>query len=106
MLSIYKSRQCSFDRPGKCDRESKHYVNCPLDYDTKMRLQRAALENRLKRSQRAEFPQKRRECAAILRRCLLLNASKRCIVPAERRNRKKGKVRDRCNEFNERAGFG
>ncbi|WP_457663605.1 hypothetical protein [Sinorhizobium medicae] len=40
--------QCSFDHPGKCDRESKHYVNCPLDYDTKMRLQRAALENDVK----------------------------------------------------------
>ncbi|MDX0698056.1 hypothetical protein GOD53_29085 [Sinorhizobium medicae] len=30
------------------DRESKHYVNCPLDYDTKMRLQKAALENEVK----------------------------------------------------------
>ncbi|WP_331375164.1 hypothetical protein [Sinorhizobium chiapasense] len=30
------------------DRESKHYVNCPLDYDTKMRLQKAALENDVK----------------------------------------------------------
>nr|WP_153404839.1 hypothetical protein [Sinorhizobium meliloti] len=48
VLSVYKSRQCSFDHPGKCDRESKHYVNCPLDYDTKMRLQRAALENDVK----------------------------------------------------------
>jgi len=27
------------------DRESKHYVNCPLDYDTKVRLQKAAIEN-------------------------------------------------------------
>jgi len=45
VLSIHKSRRCSFDRPGKCDRESKHHVNCPLDYDTKMRLQRATLEN-------------------------------------------------------------
>ncbi|ASP89404.1 hypothetical protein CDO26_34625 (plasmid) [Sinorhizobium meliloti] len=48
MLSIHKSRHCSFDRLGKCDRESKHYVNCPLDYDTKIRLQRAALENDVK----------------------------------------------------------
>jgi hypothetical protein len=30
------------------DRESKHYVNCPLDYDTKTRLQKAALENDVK----------------------------------------------------------
>ncbi|PST24936.1 hypothetical protein C7U60_07755 [Mesorhizobium plurifarium] len=30
------------------DRESKHYVNCPLDYDTKMRLQKAAIENDVK----------------------------------------------------------
>ncbi|PDT50830.1 MULTISPECIES: hypothetical protein [Sinorhizobium] len=30
------------------DRESKHYVNCPLDYDTKKRLERAALENDVK----------------------------------------------------------
>ncbi|ASY67057.1 hypothetical protein SJ05684_a37430 (plasmid) [Sinorhizobium sojae CCBAU 05684] len=30
------------------DRESKHYVNCPLDYDTKMRLQKAALDNDVK----------------------------------------------------------
>ncbi|RVG97313.1 hypothetical protein [Sinorhizobium meliloti] len=30
------------------DRESKHYVNCPLDYDTKTRLQKAALENEVK----------------------------------------------------------
>lgn len=30
------------------DRESKHYVNCPLDYDTKIRLQKAALENDVK----------------------------------------------------------
>ena len=29
-------------------RESKHYVNCPLDYDTKKRLERAASENDLK----------------------------------------------------------
>lgn len=29
-------------------REAKHYVNCPLDYDTKMRLQKAAFENDLK----------------------------------------------------------
>ncbi|WP_457661412.1 hypothetical protein [Sinorhizobium medicae] len=42
MLSIYKSRHCSFDRLGKSDRESEHHVNCPLDYDTKMRLQSAA----------------------------------------------------------------
>ncbi|WP_246802772.1 hypothetical protein [Ensifer sp. ENS02] len=30
------------------DRESKHYVNCPLDYDTKKRLEKAALENDVK----------------------------------------------------------
>lgn len=30
------------------DRESKHYVNCPLDYETKMRLQKAAIENDVK----------------------------------------------------------
>lgn len=30
------------------DRQSKHYVNCPLDYDTKMRLQKAALDNDVK----------------------------------------------------------
>ncbi|KKA09326.1 hypothetical protein VP03_30995 [Sinorhizobium meliloti] len=30
------------------DRESKHYANCPLDYDTKMRLQKAAIENDVK----------------------------------------------------------
>ncbi|MDE3795783.1 hypothetical protein I7G59_00345 [Sinorhizobium meliloti] len=30
------------------DRESKHYVNCPLDYGTKMRLQKAAIENDVK----------------------------------------------------------
>ncbi|RVG00701.1 hypothetical protein CN172_10660 [Sinorhizobium meliloti] len=30
------------------DRESRHYVNCPLDYDTKMRLQKAAIENDVK----------------------------------------------------------
>ncbi|RWM09732.1 MAG: hypothetical protein EOR72_25770 [Mesorhizobium sp.] len=29
-------------------RESKHFVNVPLDYETKMRLQKAALENDLK----------------------------------------------------------
>ncbi|WP_370453364.1 hypothetical protein [Mesorhizobium sp.] len=29
-------------------REAKHYVNCPLDYDTKMRLQRAAFDNDIK----------------------------------------------------------
>ncbi|MGV1788503.1 MULTISPECIES: hypothetical protein [Agrobacterium] len=29
-------------------RESKHFVNCPLDYDTKKRLERAASENDLK----------------------------------------------------------
>lgn len=29
-------------------REAKHFVNCPLDYDTKMRLQKAAFENDLK----------------------------------------------------------
>lgn len=29
-------------------REAKHYVNCPLDYETKMRLQKAAFENDLK----------------------------------------------------------
>lgn len=42
MLSIHKSRHRSFERLGKCDRESEHHVNGPLDYDTKMRLQRAA----------------------------------------------------------------
>ncbi|MFA1626959.1 hypothetical protein ACDY96_30780 [Rhizobium mongolense] len=30
------------------DRESKHYVNCPLDYETKKRLEKAALENDVK----------------------------------------------------------
>ncbi|WP_037461845.1 hypothetical protein [Sinorhizobium fredii] len=30
------------------DRESKHYVNCPLDYDTKKRLEKAAIENDVK----------------------------------------------------------
>ena len=30
------------------DRESKHYVNCPLDYNTKKRLEKAALENDVK----------------------------------------------------------
>jgi len=44
VISIHKSRHCSFDRLGKSDRESKHQANCPLDYDMKMRLQRAALE--------------------------------------------------------------
>ncbi|WP_258124258.1 hypothetical protein [Mesorhizobium onobrychidis] len=29
-------------------REAKHYVNCPLDYDTKMRLQKAAFDNDIK----------------------------------------------------------
>lgn len=29
-------------------RESKHFVNCPLDYDTKKRLERAASENDVK----------------------------------------------------------
>jgi hypothetical protein len=29
-------------------RESKHFVNVPLDYETKRRLQKAALENDLK----------------------------------------------------------
>ncbi|WP_292281439.1 hypothetical protein [Mesorhizobium sp.] len=29
-------------------RESKHFVNVPLDYEMKMRLQKAALENDLK----------------------------------------------------------
>lgn len=29
-------------------RESKHFVNCPLDYDTKKRLERAASDNDLK----------------------------------------------------------
>lgn len=30
------------------DRQSKHYVNVPLDYDTKKRLERAASENDVK----------------------------------------------------------
>ncbi|XOK15651.1 hypothetical protein ACI6PO_27850 (plasmid) [Agrobacterium tumefaciens] len=30
------------------DRESKHYVNCPLDYETKKRLEKAAIENDVK----------------------------------------------------------
>jgi hypothetical protein len=30
------------------ERESKHFVNVPLDYDTKKRLERAAYENDLK----------------------------------------------------------
>ncbi len=30
------------------DRESKHYVNCPLNYDTKKRLERASFENDVK----------------------------------------------------------
>lgn len=30
------------------ERESKHFVNVPLDYDTKKRLERAAFENDLK----------------------------------------------------------
>ncbi|WQO70789.1 hypothetical protein U8C40_39170 (plasmid) [Sinorhizobium medicae] len=34
--------------PASVTARSKHYVNCPLDYDTKMRLQRAALENDVK----------------------------------------------------------
>ncbi|WP_457659729.1 hypothetical protein [Sinorhizobium medicae] len=42
MLSIHKSRHCSFDRLGRCNREFEHPVNCPLDYDTKMRLQSCA----------------------------------------------------------------
>lgn len=29
-------------------RESKHFVNCPLDFDTKQRLARAAVENEIK----------------------------------------------------------
>lgn len=29
-------------------RESKHFVNVPLDYETKMRLQKASFENDLK----------------------------------------------------------
>ncbi|BCH20132.1 hypothetical protein MesoLjLa_69830 (plasmid) [Mesorhizobium sp. L-2-11] len=29
-------------------REAKHYVNCPLDYDTKLRLQKAAFDNDIK----------------------------------------------------------
>ncbi|WP_292331622.1 hypothetical protein [Mesorhizobium sp.] len=29
-------------------REAKHYVNCPLDYDAKMRLQKAAFDNDIK----------------------------------------------------------
>ncbi len=29
-------------------RESKHFVNVPLDYDTKMRLQKASFDNDLK----------------------------------------------------------
>lgn len=29
-------------------RESKHFVNCPLDYETKKRLERAASENDVK----------------------------------------------------------
>lgn len=29
-------------------RESKHFVNCPLNYDTKQRLMRAATENNVK----------------------------------------------------------
>jgi hypothetical protein len=29
-------------------REAKRYVNCPLDYDTKMRLQKAAFDNDIK----------------------------------------------------------
>lgn len=30
------------------DRESKHYVNCPLNYETKKRLERASFENDVK----------------------------------------------------------
>ncbi|MBC2887662.1 hypothetical protein H7Q97_19995 [Ochrobactrum sp. CM-21-5] len=30
------------------ERESKHFVNVPLDYDTKRRLERAAHDNDLK----------------------------------------------------------
>jgi hypothetical protein len=30
------------------DRESKHYVNCPLNYETKKRLERASYENDVK----------------------------------------------------------
>ena len=30
------------------DRESKHYVNCPLDYETKKRLEKASFENDVK----------------------------------------------------------
>ncbi|NRQ18900.1 hypothetical protein [Ensifer sesbaniae] len=29
-------------------RESKHYVNCPLDYETKKRLEKASFENDVK----------------------------------------------------------
>ena len=36
------------DLKQKRARESKHYVNCALDYDTKKRLERAASENDVK----------------------------------------------------------
>ncbi|MCM2294717.1 hypothetical protein NAC44_20530 [Allorhizobium sp. BGMRC 0089] len=36
------------DLKQKKDRESKHYVNCPLDYDTKQRLAKASIDNQIK----------------------------------------------------------
>ncbi|RVL72724.1 hypothetical protein CN140_33225 [Sinorhizobium meliloti] len=45
---MHKSRHCSFDRLRKSNRESEHRVNCPLDYDTKMRLQGPPMENDVK----------------------------------------------------------
>lgn len=36
------------DLKQRKSRESKHFVNCPLDYDTKQRLARASTENDVK----------------------------------------------------------
>ncbi|MER9236239.1 hypothetical protein NKI56_30025 [Mesorhizobium sp. M0622] len=47
-LSQEKGRYRLRDLKRAHTREAKHYVNCPLDYDTKMRLQKAAFDNDIK----------------------------------------------------------
>jgi len=48
VLSINKRRHCSFDRLGKCDRESEHYVNCPLDTTRRCDCKGPPMENDVK----------------------------------------------------------